>query len=207
MFPTVSYLEYEQQAPQQGKHILATLLGDNIIVYQAYRPSIGQYALKQQHFGGDFKLTRMSWIKPNFLWMMYRSGWGQKEGQTYVLGVEIPLKFFIEILNESVVSSYKQHLYPNREDWQAAVAKSEVRLQWDPDHHPTGEKLDRKAVQLGLRGEFIRRYAQEEVVAIHDMRPFIQEQLPHLEQKNWGALQIPQEQVLELGGVKRAFWQ
>lgn len=206
MFPTISYLEYEKKAPQQGKHILATLQGENIIVYQAYRPSIGQYALKHQKFGGDFKLTRMSWIKPNFLWMMYRSGWGQKEGQTYVLGVELPLKFFIEILNDSVVSSYKKHIYPDKEDWQTAVAESDVRLQWDPDHHPTGEKLTRKAVQLGLRGDFIRRYAQEEVVAIHDMRPFIAEQLPHLERKDWGALQLPAEQVLDLEGVKPEFW-
>ncbi|MFK7798689.1 MAG: DUF4291 domain-containing protein [Aureispira sp.] len=207
MFPTISYLEYEQNAPQNGKHILATLRGENIIVYQAYRPSIGAYALKHQKFGGDFKLTRMSWIKPNFLWMMYRSGWGQKEGQTYVLGVEIPLRFFVEILNESIVSSYKKHIYPERADWQAAIANSEVRLQWDPDHHPTGAKLDRKAVQLGLRGEFIRRYAQEEVVAIHDMRPFIAEQLPLLEKKDWKGLQIPQEQVLKLEGIKPAFWQ
>ncbi|MGH1337661.1 MAG: DUF4291 domain-containing protein [Aureispira sp.] len=207
MFPTISYLAYEQQAPQTGKHILATLQGENIIVYQAYRPSIGQYALHHQRFGGDFKLTRMSWIKPNFLWMMYRSGWGQKEGQTYVLGIEIPLKFFIEILNESVVSSYKKHLYPNKEDWQAAIAQSDVRLQWDPDHHPTGTKLDRKAVQLGLRGDFIRRYAQEEIVAIHDMRPFIAEQLPHLKRQNWDALQIPAEQVLNLEGVNPSFWQ
>ena len=28
---------------------------------------------KNGHFGGEFSLNRMSWIKPNFLWMMYRS--------------------------------------------------------------------------------------------------------------------------------------
>jgi len=28
----------------------------------------------------------MSWIKPNFLWMMYRCGWGTKEGQQVTLG-------------------------------------------------------------------------------------------------------------------------
>ena len=40
------------------------------------------------YFGGDhFSLNRMSWVKPNFLWMMYRSGWGQKEGQVVVLAV------------------------------------------------------------------------------------------------------------------------
>lgn len=27
-------------------------------------------------FGGEFSLTRMSWIKPGFLWMAFRSNWG-----------------------------------------------------------------------------------------------------------------------------------
>jgi len=28
-----------------------------------------------------------------------------------------------------------------------------VRLQWDPDHSPKGEKLARRAIQLGLKGK------------------------------------------------------
>ncbi|MFE2537242.1 DUF4291 family protein [Streptomyces sp. NPDC059371] len=35
------------------------------------------------------KRDRMTWIKPSFLWMVYRSGWGTKEGQETVLAVEI----------------------------------------------------------------------------------------------------------------------
>ncbi|MFM7854759.1 MAG: DUF4291 family protein [Flammeovirgaceae bacterium] len=26
-------------------------------------------------------LNRMTWMKPNFLWMMYRSGWATKHNQ------------------------------------------------------------------------------------------------------------------------------
>jgi len=26
-------------------------------------------------------MNRMTWIKPNFLWMMYRSGWASKKNQ------------------------------------------------------------------------------------------------------------------------------
>ena len=54
---------------------------EGVIVYQAYRPSIGTYAVEHGHFGGEFSYSRMSWIKTNFLWMMYRSGWGTKPGQ------------------------------------------------------------------------------------------------------------------------------
>ena len=30
-----------------------------------------------------------------------------------------------------------------------------VRLQWDPDHSPTYGKMQRRAIQLGLKGEVI----------------------------------------------------
>ena len=62
--------------PKEGRHILAQFDDDTVIVYQAYRPSIGRYAAEHGAFGGDFSYSRMSWVKPNFLWMMYRSGWG-----------------------------------------------------------------------------------------------------------------------------------
>jgi len=44
-------------------------------VYQAYGDEIADEAIKLGNFGDKFKLTRMTWIKPSFLWMMYRSNW------------------------------------------------------------------------------------------------------------------------------------
>ena len=35
----------------------------------------------------DYSTTRMTWIKPNFLWMMYRSGWAEKKGQENILAI------------------------------------------------------------------------------------------------------------------------
>ena len=46
---------------------------------------VGKIPVKNGYFGGAFSLDRMSWIKPNFLWMMFRSGWGTKEGQEVTL--------------------------------------------------------------------------------------------------------------------------
>ncbi|MEM1294429.1 MAG: DUF4291 family protein [Verrucomicrobiota bacterium] len=37
--------------PNSGRHILAQFDDENIIVYQAYRPSIGLYAAENQVFG------------------------------------------------------------------------------------------------------------------------------------------------------------
>ena len=64
--------------PKSGRHILAQYDDETIVVYQAYRPSIGSFAAEHGYFGGEFSYSRMSWIKPNFLWMMFRSGWGTK---------------------------------------------------------------------------------------------------------------------------------
>nr|WP_310426924.1 DUF4291 family protein [Chamaesiphon sp. VAR_48_metabat_135_sub] len=86
---TTSYIEKQTKLPKIGRHIVAQFDEEGVIVYQAYRPAIGNFAATHGYFGGDFSLTRMSWIKPNFLWMMYRSGWGQKEGQEVVLAVKI----------------------------------------------------------------------------------------------------------------------
>ena len=151
----------------------------NIVVYQAYCQEIGRYAAENQQFGGAFSFNRMSWIKPNFLWMMYRSGWGTKPSQEITLAVTISRVLFDEILSLAVPSTYQEHLYGDLTEWKDAVANSEVRLQWDPDHGPIGEPLSRRAIQLGLRGDILERYARAEVVRIDDISDFVAEQRRH----------------------------
>lgn len=46
----------------------------------------------------------MTWIKPSFLWMMYRCGWGTKEGQETVLAVDISRRGFDWALKHSCLS-------------------------------------------------------------------------------------------------------
>ncbi len=65
--------------PRQGRHILSCFDTDAINVYQVDRPAIAQFALDHQRFGDEFSYDRMSWIKPNFLWMMSRAGWARKQ--------------------------------------------------------------------------------------------------------------------------------
>lgn len=147
--------KYTDQAeiwPKQGKHILAQYNNDSVVVYQAYRKSIGRFAAENQFFGGDFSYSRMTWIKPNFLWMMYRSGWGTKPGQEITLAIRFKKLVFDNYLALAVASSYLQTSIDSYEKWKSSINDSEVRLQWDPDHHPTGAKETRKAIQLGIRG-------------------------------------------------------
>src|SRR4249920_2272370 len=102
------YAEQIKQWPQEGRHILAQFDADTIIVYQAFRPEIGKFAVEKGYFGGEFKYSRMSWIKPNFLWMMYRSQWGQAEGQEAVLAVRLKRKFFDSLLAQAVPSTFNR---------------------------------------------------------------------------------------------------
>jgi hypothetical protein len=60
-------------------------------MYQAYSPALADAALAAGRFVAPFSFTRMTWIKPSFLWMMYRCGWATKPGQERVLAVEITL--------------------------------------------------------------------------------------------------------------------
>ena len=173
---------------------MAQFDAESIIVYQAYRPSIARYAVEHQRFGGDFSFSRMSWIKPNFLWMMFRSGWASKEGQEHVLAVRLKRSFFEEVLEAAVASTFSAGRFASREKWQDAVARSEVRLQWDPDHDPNGHCLERRAVQLGLRGEILRRFGQTELISIEDVTPFVIEQRENLK-NGFKGLQMPCEEI------------
>ena len=61
------------------KEIRAVYNQNTIRVYQAYSDIITDEALKLGTFGSHFSMNRMTWIKPSFLWMMYRCGWAEKE--------------------------------------------------------------------------------------------------------------------------------
>jgi Domain of unknown function (DUF4291) len=192
---TTAYAEQVKNWPQTGRHILAQFDDDMIVVYQAYRPEIGKFAVDKGYFGGEFKYSRMSWIKPNFLWMMYRSQWGQSEGQEVVLAVRLNRTFFDSLLAQAVPSSFDPTAFGSRDEWAAAVEHSDVRLQWDPDHLPTGEKCERRALQLGLRSAALESYGKREIVQIIDMSAFVAEQRANIGDWKSGTLITPTEYV------------
>ena len=173
---TESYLNQTMRWPNTGRHILAQFDDDTVVVYQAYRPAIGHFAAEHGYFGGEFSLNRMSWIKPNFLWMMYRSEWGTKPGQEVILAIWLKRSAFDEILASVVHSNFVSEVYGSEKQWKQAVKNSSVPLQWDPDHHPSGAKLERRAIQLGLRGSFLASYAREWIVNIEDISQFVRQQ-------------------------------
>jgi hypothetical protein len=191
---TEPYLAQTARLPRTGRHILAQFDDESVIVYQAYRPAIGHFAAQHGYFGGEFSLNRMSWIKPNFLWMMYRSGWASKEGQEVVLAVRLKRSAFDEILRRAVHSAFVPEVYESETAWKEAVARSDVRLQFDPDHSPSGAPIERRAIQLGLRGEVLARYAKEWLLGIEDVSEFVREQTQHA-RSPYPLLVTPKEEV------------
>ncbi len=193
MLKTLPYRAQKRGWPSRGRHILANYDAETMVVYQAYRPSIGLFAAREQFFGGEFLLSRMSWVKPNFLWMMYRSGWGTKPGQEVTLAVRVRRSFFDEVLGKAIHSSYVPEVYESEQTWRRLGSATDVRLQWDPDHGPKGGPCARRALQLGLRGETLALYARDAIVEVEDISAFVAEQRERL--GDLDSLQTPQEEV------------
>lgn len=190
------YTEQIKEWPRSGYHIMAQYNDETIVVYQSYRYEIGDFAAQNQFFGGAFSLERMTWIKPNFLWMMYRNGWGTKEGQEVVLAIHLKRDAFERYLKNAVYSSFNQVEGKTNEEWKEDVKTSDVRLQWDPDHDPYGAKLERRAIQIGLRNDFIKSYAKKDIIMIEDISDFVAEQYKHLKNNNLDLLMMPLEKPL-----------
>ncbi|MEV1067567.1 DUF4291 domain-containing protein [Streptomyces sp. NPDC050263] len=161
------------EEPQRG--IRALYAESTITVYQAYTPQIGRPAAREGRFPDAWKRDRMTWIKPSFLWMMYRCGWGTKPGQETVLAVEIGRVGFEWALDHACLSSYVRGVHPDRATWQRQLKYAPTRVQWDPERDLRLQPLPYRSLQLGLSGEAVRRYADEWTVSIRDVTPLAHE--------------------------------
>ncbi|MFD3523694.1 DUF4291 domain-containing protein [Streptomyces sp. NPDC058653] len=159
------------RTPEPKYRIRAHHTASTITVHQAYRPAIGLPAARDGRFPGAWKRDRMTWIKPSFLWMMYRCGWGLKEGQETVLAVEITREGFEWALRHACLSHYDSDVHADRASWQRELKRSPARVQWDPERDVRLQALPYRSLQLGLSGEAVRRYADEWIVSVRDVTP------------------------------------
>lgn len=197
---TAKYITQINKWPVAGKQVLGRLNGDILTVYQAFNPHIAEWAVKHGQFGGPhYSFNRMSWIKPGFLWMMYRAGWAVKENQQKILAVSLPLEHFKTILQQATITSFDPAYFPTRDEWQEELGRTEVRLQWDPDHDPYGKKQERKAIQIGMRGAVLKQFCTAWITGIEDITPFVKAQHQLLLQGKLDELELPLEEVIDLG--------
>ena len=146
---------------------------NTIVVYQAYREAIGLAAIENKKFVPPFSLSRMTWIKPSFLWMMERSGYGQKSGQEYVLAIRIKRSAWEYALSQAVLTHPQKGVYKTGEEWNERIKNSTVNVQWDPERNIRGGKLDYRSIQVGISRHLIEEYVNDWIVDIEDMRPLV----------------------------------
>lgn len=135
------------------------------MVYQAYNSKIADPALEANRFVPPFSVQRATWIKPSFLWLMERSGWGKKPNQERILAVRITRQGWEEALASAVLT------HPEKDGslWEKRMNDAPVIVQWDPERSLRGEKLEHRSIQVGLRRQIVEQYVEEWTVDIKDL--------------------------------------
>lgn len=158
---TLGYMELQEIRADYDK--------DTIIVYQAYNSAIASAAIKAQTFVSPFKKERMTWIKPSFLWMMYRAGWASKENQECILAVKIKREGFEWALNNACLSHFEPSLYAKYDEWKNRLTVSPVRIQWDPEKDMLLNPLPYRSIQIGLGANAVQHYISDWIEGIEDI--------------------------------------
>jgi uncharacterized protein DUF4291 len=163
------------------RQIRAAYTDTTITVYQAYPPEIAGPAVAAGRFVPPFKRERMTWIKPSFLWMMYRCGWATKPGQERVLAVELTRAGFEAALAGACLSHHDPDVYPDRAAWAQRLRTAPVRVQWDPERSLRLGELPYRSLQVGLTGAAVQSYVDEWVVGLTDITPTVRAIRSHLD--------------------------
>ena len=180
------------------KKIIACYDENTIRVYQAYNHGIANEVEKLGRFGSRFSMNRMTWIKPSFLWMMYRCGWATKENQERVLAIDISIESFREILGNVVLSSFDEKVYKTYENWKTQLDKSKVRCQWDPDKDLYMNPMTQRAIQIGMKDEIVEKYVNEWIKSITDITEYVHQTKKLIDTDMIDKIVLPDEKVFEL---------
>lgn len=152
------------------KEIRASYDNSTITVYQAFNKDIADAAIRSQNFDSPlFKANRMTWIKPSFLWMMYRSGWATKMNQERILSIQITHDGFQWALKNSCLTSFEQRIHKDFNEWRSQLSSSPIRIQWDPEKNIFSKDLSYKTIQIGLSGTAVHKYIFEWIKNINDI--------------------------------------
>uniref|UniRef100_A0A7S4SMQ9 Uncharacterized protein n=1 Tax=Alexandrium monilatum TaxID=311494 RepID=A0A7S4SMQ9_9DINO len=129
---------------------------EGVYFYQAYNDEIAAWAVKHQQFGGPkFNPTRMTWIKPSFAWVLYRSGYASKHNQTRILKVKLPHIAVAGLLSKCQCKH--------------GGGGSKGRVQWDPARdlmaaddrgREPRKQLRGRAIQIGIKGSLSEHYVR-----------------------------------------------
>ncbi|GAM22644.1 hypothetical protein SAMD00019534_058190 [Acytostelium subglobosum LB1] len=156
------------------RQIRAVYDENNVIVYQAYSKEIAAAATKSQFLSQSpsFSRDRMTWIKPSFLWMMYRCGWATKQHQEHVLAITITRDGFEWALANSSLSHFNAALAIDEKSkaaWQKEMMDAPVRVQWDPEKNIHLKDIPQRSIQIGISRHAVAKYIDDWIVKIEDI--------------------------------------
>lgn len=174
-----------------------------IRVYQAYNNEIADAAVARGTFvSPPFKMARMTWIKPSFLWMMYRAGWGYKdEGQRRILAIDVSREGFGWALEHSCPSHPDPSM--SKEDWVRLKDRVPVRIQWDPERDLRLYPLPYRSIQVGLSKSAVDLYINEWIQKITDITDLAHAVHDLLSNNRYDQAQalLPQERIYPHSGL------
>lgn len=137
---------------------------EGVWFYQAFKDSIADWAVEHQTLGGpEFLPARMTWIKPSFAWVLYRSGYATKHNQERILKIKIGHDAVAELLSKCACGH--------------GGGGTTGRVQWDPERDimSPGEKgreplkMQRiRAIQIGLSKELSELYVNR-ILCVEDV--------------------------------------
>ena len=180
------------------RQILAAYDIEGIYVYQAFKPSIAKEALVKGTFGKGFNLERMTWIKPSFGWMLYRSNYATRHRQESILKIKLTHQGFEEILKQAIPTSFDRDIFATQGEWKRKLDGSEVRYQWDPDRDLWLRRLEHRALQLGIRCSVVLSYVNNWIVDVEDVTELASDIKNAVINKSKDIPNVPEERVYQV---------
>lgn len=183
------------QAKTPYRQIRANYDGETVTVYQAYKSSIADAAVKKQKLNAspDFRAGRMTWVKPSWAWMMYRAGYSFKDGrQERILALRMKHEHFLGLLRNGVLS-HGVSLDETRDK------SAEVRIQWDPERDERLRVLPYRSIQIGIPGSLSSTWVNEWIVGIEDVTDKARRLKAALDERP----EVTTEELVEMGLVPR----
>ncbi|XZF14335.1 DUF4291 family protein [Chitinophagaceae bacterium MMS25-I14] len=183
------------------RKIYADFDDGGVYVYQAFKPEIVQVAVENGKFGKGFGLDRLSWIKPSYGWVLRRSEYATKYRMEGIARIKIAHHHWLEILEQSVETQWNPDTYNSEDEWQRLLNRTDVIHQWDPERDLQGRRLDRQAIQIGLRGEALKKYVTDYVMGVEDVSALSKEIGLLAKARKPIDVQVPEEREYPLSEV------
>lgn len=181
-----------QSTPTPKRQIRAHYDSQTITLYQAYSDAIADAAVASQklHASPLFSLDRMTWIKPSWTWMLYRSGYAAKDSnQVRILALKMRHSDFEELLRHACVHDGRAMTVEER--------KRPVRVQWDPERSVWLGPLPYRSIQIGVGRGIVRRWVEEWVIGIEDVTERARELKRRLDKRK----EVTRDELVALGLV------